>query len=75
MSSRSKHGTEDRVASRMDKANVRFYKEKGAADQAYLHRQGKSLPEDILLEFFPQRKFSMIDLEKKLTTNLSIMSK
>ena len=72
---RSKFGTEERVAKRMDKANVRFYKEKGASEQSYLYRQGRALPADVELKFYSQRHFSVIDLEKKLTTSLSIMSK
>ena len=72
---RSKYGTEDRAAERMSKAKVQFYKEKGAAEMANLRRQGKDKIPDIELKFYPQRCFSMIDLEKKITTSLHIMSK
>ena len=59
----------------MDNAKVKFYKEKGAADMAYLRRQGKDMAPDIEIKFYPQSKFSVLDLEQKLASNMKIMSK
>ena len=59
----------------MTKAKVQFYKEKGATEMANIRRQGKDKIPDIEISFYPQRSFSIIDLEKKLTTSLHIMSK
>ena len=59
----------------MKKAKVNFYKEKGAAETAYLRRIGKDKVKDVTLKLFSHRRLSIIDLERKLTTSLSIMSK
>jgi hypothetical protein len=58
----------------MDKAKVNFYKEKGAVEMANIRRQGKDKISDIALRFYPQSSFSMLDLEKKLSTGLQLMS-
>jgi hypothetical protein len=64
---RSKHGTEKRLLEKAKKTKVNFYKEKGAADMAYLKRLGKDTIPDIDLEIYPQRRVSRIDLEKSMS--------
>ena len=59
----------------MEKARVTYYKEKGAHEEYYRRRKGLDKVEDITLNLFSRRRYSVIDLERKLTTNLSIMSK
>jgi hypothetical protein len=59
----------------MDKANVNYYKEKGAAEMSFVRRQGKEMAPDIEIRIHPQRQISILDLEKKLSTNIAIMSK
>ena len=59
----------------MSKANVNFYKEKGAAEAAYNRKTGKDEVKDVTLKIFSPRRISIIDLEQRLTTSLSIMSK
>ena len=66
MPGRSKHGTQARVAERMQKAHVKFYKEKGANEAYHMRKKGLDKVPDIELNLFSQRRFSVIDLEKKL---------
>jgi hypothetical protein len=72
--SRSKYGTEKRLVEKMNKARVNFYKEKGAADMAYLRRHGKNKIPDVTLALYPQRRVSRIDIEDSMSSCLKMIS-
>jgi predicted nuclease of predicted toxin-antitoxin system len=59
----------------MSMAKSTFYKEKGAMEAFHLRRKGLDKVQDIELNLFSQRRYTVIDMDKKLNTVLSIASK
>jgi predicted nuclease of predicted toxin-antitoxin system len=63
------------MSERISKTHVNFYKEKGASEAYHLRKKGLDQVEDVEIQIYSQRRYSIIDLERKLTKNLTILSK